>query len=278
MFIFAPVFRKLFINLKRVLLSKKIILIISLFSILFQTCKNSSSEPHSGQTAFFRLEGNMEHGRLAEVENFSSVNYFRYDTVENIFKTNYGSPDERIISPWDYKIKSISDSLKWDWRLLASLIYQESRFDPNVRSWAGACGLMQVMPETGKNFGIDIMVSPENNLKAGMLYINYLQDFFNKKIQDSTERLKFILAAYNAGAGNIMDAMKLAEKNGKNPLLWDENVAIWLQKKSEPEYYNDPVVKNGYCRGDEPVKFVSQVLERYSEYKTIIPAQKNWPF
>lgn len=204
--------------------------------------------------------------------------YFRNNRSNTIFHSDYYSLGTGKVSPWDNLIKSFSDSLKWDWRLLASLIYQESRFDPNVISWAGAIGLMQIMPETGKNFGIDIMSSPANNMKAGVLYINYLQKFFNGRIPDSTERLKFILGAYNAGAGNIVDAMKLAEKNGKNPLLWDENVAVYLLKKSEPKYYNDPVVKNGYYWGEESVNFVSQVLERYSEYKNIIPSQKNSPF
>jgi membrane-bound lytic murein transglycosylase F len=137
---------------------------------------------------------------------------------------------------------------------------------------------MQIMPETGKNFGIDISLSPENNMKAGVLYINYLQKFFTDRVPDSLERLKFVLAAYNAGAGNVVDAMKLASKNGKNPLLWDENVAIWMRKKSDPKYYNDPVVENGYYMGDESVNFVSQVLERFSEYKNIIRSQRNEPF
>ncbi|MBA4321416.1 MAG: lytic transglycosylase F [Odoribacter sp.] len=204
--------------------------------------------------------------------------YFRNDRSNRIFHSDYYSIGTGKVSPWDNLIKSFSDSINWDWRLLASLIYQESRFDPEVISWAGAIGLMQIMPETGRHFGIDIMSSPENNMKAGVLYINYLQEFFSDRIPDSTERLKFVLAAYNAGAGNIVDAMKLAEKNGKNPLLWDENVAVYLLKKSEPKYYNDPVVENGYCRGDESVNFVSQVLERYAEYKNIIPLQKNPPF
>ena len=204
--------------------------------------------------------------------------YFRNDRSNKIFNSDYYSIGTGKVSPWDNLIRSFSDSIKWDWRLLASLIFQESRFDPTIKSWAGAVGLMQIMPETGKNFGIDIMASPENNMKAGILYINYLQKFFCDKIPDSTERLKFVLAAYNAGAGNIVDAMKLAGKNGKNPLLWNENVAFWLLKKSEPRYYNDPVVENGYCKGDESVNFVSQVLERFSEYKNIIPPQKNPPF
>ena len=201
--------------------------------------------------------------------------YFKNERSYKIFNSDYYSLGSGKVSPWDNLIKSFSDSLKWDWRLLASLIFQESRFDPTVISWAGATGLMQVMPETGKNFGIDITISPENNMKAGVLYINYLQKFFRDRVPDSLERLKFVLAAYNAGAGNVVDAMKLAEKNGKNPLLWDENVAIWMKKKSDPKYYNDPVVENGYYRGDESVNFVSQVLERFSEYKNIIPSQRN---
>ena len=204
--------------------------------------------------------------------------YFRNDRSNKIFSSDYYSLSTGKVSPWDNIIKSFSDSLKWDWRLLASLIFQESRFDPTVKSLAGATGLMQIMPETGKNFGIDIMSSPENNIKAGVLYINYLQKFFSDRIPNSTERLKFVLAAYNAGAGNVIDAMKLAGKNGKDPLVWDNNVAVWLQKKSEPRYFNDPVVENGYCRGDESVNFVSQVLGRFSEYKNIIPPQKNRHF
>ena len=199
--------------------------------------------------------------------------YFRNSRSTRIVKSDYYTLNTGKVSQWDFLIKSFSDTLNWDWRLLASLIYQESRFNPKVTSWAGAFGLMQIMPETGKNFGIDIMASPENNIKAGVLYIKYLQNFFNSKIPDENERLKFILASYNAGAGNIVDAMRLAMKNGKNPLIWDDNVAFYLLKKMEPFYYNDPVVENGYCRGEESVNFVSEVLQRYSEYKNIIPQQ-----
>jgi membrane-bound lytic murein transglycosylase F len=207
--------------------------------------------------------------------NILYAKYFRRNRSEKIIQSDYYALSTGKVSPWDYQIKSFSDSLKWDWRLLASLICQESHFDPTVVSWAGAVGLMQIMPQTGRNFGIDINASPENNMKAGVMYINYLQKYFSNVIPDSTERLKFVLAAYNAGAGNIVDAMKLADKNGKDPHLWDDNVAVWLLKKSEPKYYNDPVVENGYCRGDESVNFVMRVLERYSEYKNIMPVQKN---
>jgi membrane-bound lytic murein transglycosylase F len=182
------------------------------------------------------------------------------------------------ISVYDDLIREFSVSIKWDWRLLASLICQESHFNPDVESYAGAFGLMQVMPETAKNFGIDITASPENNMKAGIRYINWLYTIFDKKIPDKKERINFILASYNAGPGHVLDAMKLAEKNGMDPKKWEGNVAVWLLKKSEPQYYNDTVVKNGYFRGTESVSFVSQVLKRYERYKNIIPDGKNSPF
>jgi membrane-bound lytic murein transglycosylase F len=72
--------------------------------------------------------------------------------------------------------------------------------------------------------------------------------------------------------------MKLAEKNDMNPYKWDGSVETWLLKKSERQFYNDTVVKNGYFRGTESVHFVSQVLERFEHYKSIIPEEKNHPF
>lgn len=202
--------------------------------------------------------------------------YFRNSRSNSIIKSDYYALNTGKISPWDDLIKSYSVTIKWDWRLLASLIYQESRFIPDVRSWAGAYGLMQVMPETGKHFGIDITASPKNNINAGTKYINWLHSIFDPKIPDEDERTRFILAAYNAGPGHILDAMKLAEKNGKDPCKWEENVEIWLLKKSDPRYYTDTVVKNGFFRGKESVAFVNEVLDRYEHYKNIVP-ENNVP-
>jgi membrane-bound lytic murein transglycosylase F len=204
--------------------------------------------------------------------------YFKNPRSILIVKSDLYALSTGKVSRYDDMIRHFSASINWDWRLLASLICQESHFNPTVESFAGAFGLMQIMPETGKNFGIDITSSPENNLKAGIRYINWLNSIFNPMIQDKNERINFILAAYNAGPGHVLDAMKLAEKNGMNPKKWDGNVATWLLKKAEPQYYNDTVVKNGYFRGIESVNFVSQILERFEHYKNIIPEEKNRPF
>jgi membrane-bound lytic murein transglycosylase F len=201
--------------------------------------------------------------------------YFKNSRSSVIVKSDYYALNTGKVSRYDDIIRKFSPGINWDWRLLASLICQESHFNPTVVSWAGAYGLMQIMPVTGKNFGIDSTASPENNIKAGIRYINRLNSIFITKIPDETERINFILASYNAGPGHVLDAMKLAEKNGKDPQKWENNVAVWMLKKSEPRYFRDAVVKNGYFKGTESVAFVAEVLDRYEHYKNIIPSKNQ---
>jgi membrane-bound lytic murein transglycosylase F len=197
--------------------------------------------------------------------------YFRNASSSSIVKSDFYALNTGKVSQYDDIIRKFSSVINWDWRLLASLICQESHFNPSVVSYTGAFGLMQVMPATGKNFGIDVTTSPENNIKAGIEYISWLHSIFDPRIPEEKERINFILAAYNAGPGHVLDAMNLAAKNGMDPLKWEGSVALWLKKKSDPKYYNDTVVKNGYFKGIESVVFVSQILTRYEHYKNIIP-------
>ncbi len=197
--------------------------------------------------------------------------YFRNSRSGSIIKNDYFTLVSGKLSRYDDLIRKSSPGIDWDWRLLASLICQESHFNPNVRSRAGAYGLMQIMPGTARNLGINITSSPENNIKAGIRYLGYLQSLFHSRIPDESERLNFILAAYNAGPGHVLDAMTLAEKNGMDPHKWKGNVAVWMLKKREPKYYNDPDVKSGYFKGTESVDFVAEVLERYGHYRNIVP-------
>ncbi|MBN1388315.1 MAG: transporter substrate-binding domain-containing protein [Bacteroidales bacterium] len=196
--------------------------------------------------------------------------YFENSRSKQIVQSDYFSLGTANISRWDNYFKKYSDSIGWDWRLLASLVLQESRFDPDAQSWSGAYGLMQLMPSTGEQFGIDIFSSPENNIKAGIKYIQWLQELFEDKVPDEQERIKFILASYNVGPGHVLDARQLARKNGRDPELWDDNVAYYLLRKSDPEFYHDPVVEHGFCRGEEPYNYVIEVLDRYDHYKNFI--------
>jgi membrane-bound lytic murein transglycosylase F len=194
--------------------------------------------------------------------------YFKSPRTSLIrLQSDYSSLGGRQLSPYDDLIKSGAEKLGWDWRLLASLIYQESHFLPAGESWAGAKGLMQLMPETAKRFGATDLGNPQQSIKAGVGYLQYLDKYWLNKVPDQHERLKFILASYNAGLSHIIDAYKLAEKYGKDTTLWEGNVAALLLKKSDPEYYRDPLVSVGYCKCEEPVNYVREVLERYEQYR-----------
>ena len=174
------------------------------------------------------------------------------------------------ISNYDPLFKKYAPKLDWDWKLLASVAYQESKFNPEARSWAGAQGLMQLMPSTAEKFGVDSMSvdMPEPNIKAAVKYIGKVEDCF-RSIENRDERTKFVLAGYNAGVGHVRDAMALAEKHGKSPDKWSD-VCVFVMLKSKPEFFNDPVVQHGYLRGIETTKFVDEVMMRYHEYNEVI--------
>jgi membrane-bound lytic murein transglycosylase F len=174
------------------------------------------------------------------------------------------------ISSYDEIIKKESERIGWDWRLLASVIYQESRFNPEAESWAGAYGLMQLMPVTARNYGITRNSPPADQIRAGVSFIKWLDDRFIDEIADNNERIKFILASYNIGYGHIEDARRLAERYGDDPNIWYGCVEEWLLKKSDPKYYTDQVVKYGYARGIETYNFVKEVIGRYEHYKNIV--------
>lgn len=196
--------------------------------------------------------------------------YFKNERAfKNRLKSEFFSKTGGKISEFDNLLQMAADSLAWDWRLLASLVYQESQFDPQTKSWVGAAGLMQVMPSTARDFGITNLFDPEENIRAGMSFLDYLGSQWTD-IEDSTERVKFVLASYNAGPGHVQDARRLAEKFGKDPNLWDQNVEEYILLKANPQYYNDPVCKYGYCRGTEPYNYVREILERYQHYQKFI--------
>lgn len=182
-----------------------------------------------------------------------------------------------IISNYDHLFKRYAPIARWDWRLLAAQCYQESCFDPKAYSWAGAKGLMQIMPETARHLGLadSEVYEPEQNIYAAVRYINELNSHFTD-IKNPEERKFFILASYNGGFFHIRDAMALTKKNGKNPHKWI-HVAEYVLKLSTPEYYNDPVVKYGYMRGNETANYVSAIYSRWQKYRGVRNASSLAP-
>ncbi len=201
--------------------------------------------------------------------NYLYNRYFRNRPLVPHHTSKYALIKKGDISVFDQLLKKESQKLNWDWRLLAALVYTESQFNPEAESEVGAYGLMQVIPETADQFKVTDYFQPDSNVYVGVEYLKYLDKYFSVFPIDSTERVKFILASYNAGAGHVLDAIRLAQKYGKNPNVWDNNVDFYILHKNKPEYYRDPVAKNGYCNGVQTYKYVQSVLDTYNNYKNI---------
>lgn len=174
--------------------------------------------------------------------------------------------DARHLSQYDELFQRYAKFCKWDWRLIAAQCYQESTFDRQAISWAGARGLMQIMPQTAEDLGLPFseMFTPDMNIKAAVKYISQLQEKF-AFIENTYERENFVLAAYNAGPGHVFDAIALAEADSVPITRWDY-VSPYILLLSEPEAYRLPMVKCGGMRGTETYNYVKRIREIYEIY------------
>jgi membrane-bound lytic murein transglycosylase F len=196
--------------------------------------------------------------------------YFQ-NSRNNHYRSNssFSSLGGNKISQYDDLIKKGAENLGWDWRMLASLVYKESGFDTTATSYAGATGLLQLMPVTLERFGVTNPNDPVQSLMGGVNYLKYLDKFWKERVPESNERIKFILSSYNIGHGHVLDAWNLALKYGGNTQSW-ENVSHYLTLKSDPKYYRDPIVKSGYAKGHLAVSYVEDVLTLYDSYRVLI--------
>lgn len=184
-------------------------------------------------------------------------------------ESEYLTSETGRLSPFDGLLKRAAPQLGWDWRLLAAQAYQESEFNPRARSWAGAMGLLQLMPATARQNGVRDAYDPAQNVEGAIRFTTFLQEYWADKVADPEQRLRFVLASYNTGHGHVEDARRLTAKNGGNDQVWSE-VAYWLLQKSKREVYTDPVVRYGFSRGLEPVTYVRAILDRWAHYREFV--------
>ncbi len=210
----------------------------------------------------------------------SNAREYSKQVLKHYFEMNRGPKPDSVkvdtlavtppggISPYDHVFKQYAKEMGWDWRLLAAIAYSESGFNPDATSWMGARGLMQVMPKTARSQGVseNALSDPAVSIRVASKILKELEGIMRGKAV-AEDRIKFVLAAYNAGSGHVTDAIALARKNELDPRVWEENVAQAMLWEMDPEYYNDSVCTYGYCRGTEPVDYVVKVLTRYEYYK-----------
>lgn len=186
--------------------------------------------------------------------------------VRRQVKPRYLNEAAGVISSYDNLFKDAAARTGWDWRLIAAQCYQESGFDPEAVSGAGARGLMQIMPTTAAHYGVSAaeLFEAEKNVRTAGSHIAALnKNFLN--IRSNAERIKFVLAAYNGGEGHIRDAMRLCEKYGGNASQWAD-VRTYVLRLQQARYYRDPVVQHGYMIGSETAEYVDRILSAYQAY------------
>ncbi len=174
------------------------------------------------------------------------------------------------ISPYDAQVQKYAEEYGFDWALIVAQMYQESRFDPKAESWAGARGLMQILPTTGELFGVQDLNGVDTSIQTGVRYLAWLQERFEPELTVQ-DRMWFSLASYNAGLGHVRDARTLARKMGWNPNRWFDNVERAMLLLSRRSFYQ--LTTYGYARGKETVDYVRQIRDRYNAYVRLASAE-----
>lgn len=165
--------------------------------------------------------------------------------------------------PFDELILRNAQQHGFDWRLIAALIFEESRFKPESRSTQGAIGLMQVRPIAAEQIGMDKFDEPADNIRAGVKYLRYLDDQFADARGD--DRLSLVLAAYNMGPAHVRDAQSLAEYYGFDPNRWQMSMERILPLLEDPEVHK--FLASGFAKGTDVVDYVDRVRRRFAQYR-----------
>lgn len=233
----------------------------------------------------FELEGDISHGWVVRDDSpklLNAINVFIKKEYKGLFynlakQKYFQEPDqirqrleERVdtaqggnLSPYDALAKKYAEHYGFDWRLIVSQMYQESRFNPEAKSWAGAMGLMQILPRTAKELGEKDLKHPDAGIRAGIKYLDWLRDRFEPELSVK-DRMWFVLASFNAGLGHVKDARRLAAERGLNPNRWFNHVEKAMLLLSKREHARK--AQHGFVRGVEPVSYVRQIRDRYDAY------------
>ena len=200
----------------------------------------------------------------SEFYNITFKKYFKSRrSVQRLARGRVVDPLNGQISPYDQLVRKYSDRYGFDWRLVTAQMYQESKFNPKAKSPVGARGLMQLMPRTAKAMGVKNSNDPANSIKGGVKYLDWLRDRFDAKLPIS-ERLWFTLASYNAGAGHVQDARRLARRLGHDADRWFGHTEEAMLLLADKKYAKK--ARYGYVNGKEPVNYVRDIKQRFEAY------------
>jgi membrane-bound lytic murein transglycosylase F len=194
-------------------------------------------------------------GRLAQLllETSGDTRRFEYEESRE-FQENLGDRLPRYRA-W---FEQAGAQTGIDWRLLAAIGYQESKWDPHAASDTGVVGVMMLTADTAQALGISNRRDPEQSIFAGARYLAQIRAKLPERITEP-DRTWLSVAAYNVGFGHLEDARIITQSLGKNPDSWAE-VRLRLPLLARERWYAS--TRRGYARGWEPVQFVDRI-QRY---------------
>ena len=226
---------------------------------------------HNSDTLLMKLDDWLAKSKKSGEYKKTYLEYFANQRIVTNMRSDYVTLRGDRLSPYDNEIRQLSLLIHWDWRLLASLIYEESNFHLGQVSSKNAYGLMQLMPETASTMGMDSISTPVQQLAAGVRYLKNLDKQLPDEITNPKDRIKFILAAYNVGIGRVLLAREKAQKYRKDPNRWDGNVEYYLLKRSKKDPYAKNDTIGGFASDNPREGFVDDIINRYYHYKNNIP-------
>lgn len=225
----------------------------------------------------------------APVYHSTTKRFFMHRNRRNEVHRRLRRREDGSITPYDAIFKQYADSVAWDWHMLAALSFHESGFIADKRSAKGALGIMQIMPETGMRWGCsaDSLLDPRCSIRTASRLIRNLEKRLRCRITvakrndiehfaeadsallvDSTLRadverdlLWFTLASYNAGLGQVYDAIAMAEELGYDPSVWHHNVEYCLKLKKQRVFYEMPCVRLGQFNAMVTLNYIREVVD-----------------
>jgi membrane-bound lytic murein transglycosylase F len=215
----------------------------------------------TGDDLLPEVEGYFEdigtNGRLADILERNRRALVRFDRVD---AESFVAGVRERLPRYQAWFQEAAAETGLDWRLLAAIGYQESRWDENAVSPTGVQGLMMLTAETAARIGVLDRNDPRDSIRGGARYFRLVERTIPKRIDDP-DRTWLTLAAYNVGYGHLEDARVLTQKRGQDPDSWPD-VRDNLPLLAQERYFAR--AKRGYARGWEPVGFVRNV-QTYAE-------------
>jgi membrane-bound lytic murein transglycosylase F len=171
------------------------------------------------------------------------------------------------LSPYDELLQWVGRRYAMDWRLLASLMYEESRFDPDAVGPGGSAGLFQFMPFTWQELGVEDPHDPNEAVEAGGRYLRQLMDLFEGL--PLSDQVAMAMASYNVGPRHVFDARRLAREMGFDPNRWKDSVETAMVLLDDPEVARR--YPAGVCRCRRAANYTRRILRRYAAYVEQFP-------